>query len=149
MSDRFASAGSETVTAALTTILWITAVATTRSKIYDFVVSASGAMEDDTVRYVIQRNTVEPTGAADAPVALDADGPVPLSGGGRTATAEGTYTANTEMFDQNVHVRAAFRWVAAPGSEITLPAATVNVVGIRCSASSYVGDVNATWWFEE
>ena len=150
MGDRYAIEGQENAAASASAILQITNATTLRGKIYDFSVSASGAMEDDTVQYDVLRFTVAPTDTTVTPRALDPAAPAAVhSDCGENGGTSGTITANTEVFNQGIHVRAAYRWVAVPGGEIVLSAVAANGVVWRALASSYTGTVEATAHFEE
>jgi hypothetical protein len=68
---------------------------------------------------------------------------------GENASAEGTYTAATELFDQGVNVRAAYRWVAYPGGELIVPDTAAAGIGLRVSSPAYVLQADATIHFQE
>ena len=150
MGDRYAIEGQENAAASASAILQITNATTLRGYVYDFIISGSGAMEDDTCQYTIERFTVAPTDTLVTPRALDPGAPAAVhSDCGENGGTTGTVTAGSELFNQGVHVRAAFRWVANPGGALVLIAVAANGLVWRVSASSYVGTVEATAHFEE
>ncbi|MCI0420081.1 MAG: hypothetical protein L0312_12795 [Acidobacteria bacterium] len=146
----YAATGMENaVTAALTTALSIARGASRRVRIYEFTMSASGTPADNICRWVAQRFTVAPTVTAVTPAALDPADPASITTAGENASAEGTYTAATELFDQGINQRAAYRWVAAPGGELVIPDTAAAGIGIRVLSSAYTGQADATAHFQE
>jgi hypothetical protein len=55
---------------------------------------------------------------------------------GENHTVEPTYTANTQILEVPLNHRATYRWVAAPGGEIILPADATAGAGIFSSHAS-------------
>ena len=134
------------------TVLGLTSAATIRPKIYDVVVGCGATPADGASSFQLQRYTVAGTaGAAANIVALDPADPSSLATAGTGVyTAEPTYTASTEMAAFSVNQRNTFRWVAAPGGEIVLPATAANGVGLRSDATSGITATHeATFFFEE
>lgn len=121
------------------TIWQLIGSASTRWALYDVVISAGGvAPADNAAEYQFKRLTAACTVTAFTPVALDNGDPATLmttgtSGCGNTATIEGTYTANSQLLDIGVNMRATFRWVARERSELIGPAST-NGLGAFVSA---------------
>jgi hypothetical protein len=60
-----------------------------------------------------------------------------------------TYTAGTDPFYIGVNQRASYRWVAAPGSEIVMPATSSAALGIRSRSGGYTGTSTITCMFQE
>lgn len=146
----YAATGQENaVTAALTTVLSIARGASRRARIYDFSMSAGGTAADNVLRWALMRFTVAPTVTAVVPVALDPADPASITTAGENASAEGTYTAATELFDQGINQRAAYRWVAAPGGELVIPDTAANGIGVRVSSAVYVGAADSSAHFQE
>ncbi len=150
MGDRYAQTGTEAaVSASLQTVLGITGDANVRGRLYDFTVSQSGTPEDSTVNWTVMRYTVAPTGSAVTPTALDDGAPAAQLVAVEDAGTTGTHTAGSEMFDQDINERAAYRWVAAPGGELVIPANATNGMGIRTTSGAYTGTADATAHHEE
>jgi len=127
------------------------ATPTSRAKIYDLVVGSVATPADAATKFSINRTTAVGTEAAGfTPVNLDPDGPASASDFGVGAfSAEPTKTANAELLVFSMNQRATFRWVAAPGSELVLPA-TQNYGACLQSVSSTVTTAHeATVFFEE
>lgn len=149
MSDKYAATGVEAaVSASLQSCLQITGAATFRGKVYDFTISQSGTPEDSSVQWTLDRFSVAPTDTAVPEVPLDSAAPASAADAGEDGGTTGTITATTEMFDQDINERAAYRWVAAPGGEIIMPAST-NGVLLRVASGAYTGTANATMHWEE
>lgn len=149
MARRYSIDGQDTNTAA-TTILGLTSAATVRPKIYDLIMGSDATPADNAAEYVLQRYTAAGTSTAVTPQALDPGDPASLCSAGEAHSAEPTYTANAILLQFALNQRATFRWVAAPGGELVLPATAANGVGIQVIgiAGSAV-NVNATIHFEE
>lgn len=129
---RYNTSGARTNTAAKT-ILELRSTTAIRPAIYD-VVSGSGATPADAaVEFYLQRITTAGTSTAFTPIALDSGDPAATATSGFNHSAEPTYTASAILLDVAHNQRATFRWVAAPESEIQLPAAA-NGVGALVNA---------------
>ncbi len=132
------------------TCLGIFRGASKRIKINDFTVGASGTPADNAILWVVQRFTAlgtEGSGVTPAPLDL-ADG-ASVGDAGQDYSAEPTYTAATELWEQAINQRASYRWVAVPGGELVIPN-TANVgIGWQPSHASYTGNVEVTSHFTE
>ena len=131
------------------TILELVAATTTRGWIYDIVIGSDAAPADIATEFNLIRGTVSGTGTGTDEVALDpADPAALLTGEGGTFTGQ-TKTANTSMMEIALNQRATFRWVAAPESEIVVPATSDNWVGLESIASGGTPNINVTFlWLE-
>jgi len=150
--SKYAGTGQEpAVTGALQTVTDLVRGAGVRPKLYEFTLSTGGVPEDTTVRWTVMRHTTVNTGAALTSHALDPDHPASVSTMLQASTAEGTYTAGSEMFDAAFNVRAAYRWVATPGSELIVPNTAANGIGVRViqGSATYAGIADASVFFEE
>jgi hypothetical protein len=96
---------------------------TTRVRVYDFISGSDATPADNAAKFAFQRTTVNfGTPVAVTPVALDPADPASLclfSTPGGTAP---TITANSTLLQVAHNQRATFRWVAAPDSELVIPA---------------------------
>ncbi len=89
-------------------------------------------------------------GSGFTPVPLDsADAVASADCGLAVFGAEPTYTSNEELLTFSVNQRATLRWVAAPGSELVVPATAANGLGIRSEASTAVYNMEVSILFEE
>lgn len=147
---RYAATGQENaVTTGLTTALSIARGASRRAKIYDLLFGAGGTPADNALRIVAQRFSAAPTVTAVTPAPLDPADPASITTAGENATAEGTYTAATELIDLPMNQRASYRWVAAPESELVIPDTAGAGIGVRVSSAAYTGSFDATAHFAE
>lgn len=137
--------------AASTTAIAIDGTTTSRGKVYDVLVGSDATPADNAVQWNLKRfGTSNGTGTAVTPVALDpADGVARLQGT-ETHTTEPTYTANAILLAFSVNQRATFRWVAAPGGELVIPATSDAGIGalVQAIAGSAVAH-DVTMHFEE
>ncbi len=139
-----------TVGSGLAAALGFTGAATVRPKLYDFVVSASAGPADNVLAWVLQRSTTSGTGGTSVtPRPLDVADPVSISTAIENHTGEPTYTADLIMMNFAVNQRATYRWVAAPGGEIVVPATALFGLGIQVSSPAYVLAAPVTMHMEE
>jgi hypothetical protein len=133
------------------TLLALTAATATltRAEVNDFSVGTDGTPGDTVVQWDISRQTAAGTSTAVTPnptdIAYRAAGTVASA----NFTAEGTITANSSQWAMAVNQRAAFRWVAAPGSELCIPATNLAGFALRAKSASYTGTAVAHMGFVE
>jgi hypothetical protein len=150
MGAKYATTGQEDgVGASYTTALHITASTSTRGRAYDFMVGASGTPADNSLVWTIMRFTVAPTSSSVTPTAIDPGEPAAQLAAGENATAEGTVTSGSEVLELPINQRASYRWVAAPGGEIVIPASSGNGISARVKSAGYTGAAEATFHHEE
>lgn len=148
MARRYAISGQDTNTLS-TTILGLNATSTTRPVIYDVIVGSDATPADNAAEYSLRRFTVNGTGTAVTPTALDPAMPAAVTGATQIHTTEPTYTAGATVLNWAQNQRVTFRWVASPGGEIILPATTNNGVGLVVDTVTTAANVNACFFFEE
>lgn len=119
-----------------------------RIKIYDMVVGSEATPADNAFLWQVQRSTTASTSTAVTPQSLDPADAAAVSVGGENTTVNGTTTANAFLATIALNQRATFRWVCAPGGELTIPASANNGVHIMTPTSSAV-NVSAQVYFEE
>lgn len=102
-----------------------------RLQIYDVLVGSEAAPADNAFLWQFQRCTTAGTSTAVTPQALDSADAAALSTAGKNHSAEPTYTAGAILLNVPLNQRATFRWVAAPGSELRVPATASNGIGIQ------------------
>ena len=68
---------------------------------------------------------------------------------GENHTVEPTYTAAKELLEVPLNTRATFRWAAAPGSELVIPATNDAGIGWVCFHASATTDYRVTAMHEE
>ncbi len=120
-----------------------------RPSIYDVLVGTTGTPADNALEFLLQNHTADGTGDALTPTALDSGDPP--AGGAYLGnhSAEPTYSAGEVLLKFGLNQRATFRWVAAPGSEIVLPASATAGAGLVGFHASYTGLYTGAILFEE
>ena len=125
---RYSLTATDTNTAGTT--MWTLGSATTiRPALYDFIPSSVATPADNAMQCDLKRCTALGTSTAVTAVELDPGDPASLTTNGENHTVEPTYTANKELLQICVNMRATFRWVAREGSEIKAPATAANGLG--------------------
>jgi hypothetical protein len=117
-----------------------------RAWIYDLMAGADGAVADNSMAFIVDRQTTVGTGTGITPRPLDAADGATTIVGTVNHTAEPTVTADTDLLEIGGNQRASFRWVASPGGELVIPATNLNGVGLRAKSpapSSYTGTMIA------
>lgn len=119
-----------------------------RPGIYDVIIGSDATPADNAFIIKAMRRTAAGTATAFTPVALDGGDPKAATAtANANATAEPTYTANSELLDIRINQRATFRWVAAPGGELYVPATAAAGIGFRVqhASSTATFGVTAHW----
>lgn len=111
-------------------LIGITGGTTIRPAIYEFVFGSSGAPANQAASFLFQRGTSLGAGTSFTPIALDSADPASTTSSLTTYTTTPTLTANAYLYRFGLNQQATFRWIAAPGSELKVPATSVN--GIFC-----------------
>lgn len=125
-------------------------VATVRGRIYDILFGHGATPGDNTIRWQVMRaGTASATGSAAVENPLDPDAPASDILSEEEITASGTVQANSEVLDFDLNQRATFRWVAAPNSEIIIPAVATESYFFNGSSAAYTGIARVTVMWEE
>ena len=133
-----------TGTGSTTAALWnLVGATTTRVRIFDFISGSEATPADNAFRFSFQRTTVNfGTPTAVTPVALDPADPASLAlfstPGGTAVTA----TAGAILLQLSHNQRATFRWVAAPDSELVIPATSAAGICLMPTISNASVNVN-------
>lgn len=120
-----------------------------RGKLYDLAIGTNGTPADNFLEFDISRMTVDGTGTATTPTALDPADAAALASAKANYTVEPTVTAASSLFYVGINQRASYRWVAAPGSELVWPATAANGLVVRAKSAAYTGTATGGIWFEE
>lgn len=129
-------------------VIGVHASATVRPRIYELFLGSSGTPADYSATFILQRtNTSTGTKTAATPEALDSADPAAVATAGYNYTAEPT--AGNAMLRFAMNMRATPRWVAAPGSELVIPASANVGATLLCNAVSTQFTVEATVLFAE
>jgi len=130
----------------------LTASTSVRAKLFHFILSTLGAAADGVLEWRLRRFTAAGTTTAFTPNASDPADPVALAAGGSNASAEPTYTANSQMFDKGVNQRVTYTWYAPQDDELVVPATSANGIGMEVLstvAPAYTGQANYEFSFAE
>lgn len=142
----------QAMTTTYKTLLSLTAAtgATTlrRAWIYDILFGTDGTPADNVMSWKADRQSTVGTATSAVPAPLDAADAAALITANVNNTVEPTVTAATQLLEVGVNQRASYRWVAAPGGELVVPAVNVTGIGFRAKSPAYTGTALATasWW---
>lgn len=141
----------QAVTSTYKTLLTVSSSATVRRiKVYDVTFGTLGTPADQTYEFDISRQTAAGTATAVTPTPLDPADAAAHAVGAANATAEGTITAASSLFYIGINQRASYRWIAAPGSELVVPATSAAGAAMRTrSASGGTATATAAFLFQE
>lgn len=135
-------------TAPLCNLSTVSTVAVRRLRMYEFVIGSDSTPADAACKYAWQRTTANfGTPTAVTPVAVDPGDPAALalfSAPGGTAP---TITANSTAYQVAVNQRATYRWIAAPDSELIVPATTANGLALLSLVTSATSNtvISVSW----
>lgn len=132
------------------TICEVVGAATIRGQIYEVTFSSDGTPADNAFIWKVMRRTVAGTATAFTPTNVDPTDPrTAVCTVNANASAEPTVTANSELLDFALNMRATYRWVANPGAEWRTPAVAANGIVMRCQhASSTASNRASVSWSE-
>ena len=133
------------------TLLALTAATATlkRGKVYDVLIGTNGTPADNYMEFDISRQTAAGTSTATTPNALDPADAASGIVGAANFTVEGTITAASSVFYLGLNQRASYRWVAAPGSELVIPATNLAGFALRARSGGYTGTATGTVMHED
>ena len=138
------------------TIAPMPAIQLRRAKVYDILVGTNGTPADNAMMFSMQRATAGSTPSyaginSSVNQALDQADSVSACGSWSNSSMETsyTYTGTNMPWFVGVNQRASYRWVAAPGSEIVLPATSSAGLSLRSKSPGYTGAATgALMWSE-
>lgn len=121
-----------------------------RAKIYDLLLGAGGSPADNNIIWdVIRCTTAGTAGSNVTPGALDAANTLASTIViGQAHTVDPT-TSGVSHLHVALNQRATFRWVAAPGGELMVPATASNGFKITTPTAANTPQVDATVHFDE
>ena len=155
MADRFAATCFQTAVETtpgetIGNLFNAPAAPTSRLGIYYIALSAGGTMADVVCHYVIQRTTALGTEASGVvPENLDNGAVQGGADAGQDHSAEPTYTAATEFWENDVHLRALAQIQLQPDGHILVAGTQNNGVGVTVFSASYTGIAYETIHFVE
>lgn len=142
----------QNLTTTYKTLVSLTAAtgATTLRKawIYDVMFGTDGTPADNTVTYKIDRQTTVGTATSIVPSPLETTDAAALITANANNTIEPTVTAATILLEMATNQRASYRWVAAPGGELVVPATNTTGLGARAKSPAYTSTTvcNVHFW---
>lgn len=142
--------GGGAMGASAKTVVSIISTAAIRPYIYDFTFGTIGTPSDAVMTVSVARETGMTSGVnntAVTPNPLDPGDPASTSTAGGAWTTEPTTTLI--MFSVGLNVRATYRWCAAPGGELVMPATAQAGLGLRSLSPAYVLDAQGTVYYAE
>jgi hypothetical protein len=101
-----------------------------RARVYDVMFGSEATPADAALLWQMKRFSAAGTTTAVTPQNLDPASFTTEFDAGSNATIEPTYTANAFLLNVPLNQRATFRWVAAPGGEMIIPATASNGIGV-------------------
>lgn len=123
----------------------VTGTATRRVLIMELIFGCEGTPADNNVQWLLRRYTDPGTSTAVTPRAVDPSDGVATITAGSNHTVEPTYTANSELIDIGLHIRALFTWKAAKEAFAYIgPAVAANGLGLTPVHASVVLNTRAT-----
>jgi hypothetical protein len=140
---------AQALTTTYKTLTALTAQTTglTRALVQEFDVGTLGTPADNVVQYDVCRCTTIGTGTNGTPSPLDTTLRAAATVATLNCTAEPT--AGVSVFNLGLNQRASFRWVAAPGSELVIPAVNLAGFSIRALSTAYTGTASGAAVFIE
>lgn len=129
----------------------IVSAATVRPKIYDLVIGSPSTPADQAASWTLRRSTTASTGGtAITPSAIDPADPASLSSAMIAPSMSApTLTSGLILLAWALNQRATFRWVAAPGKELVMPATAANGIAMMNPVLTGAFNVSGCIEFEE
>lgn len=122
------AAGADNTTSA---VIHATTGALSRAWIDEFIIGSDDTPADNPFQTQLQRTSTAGTNTAVTPALCDSADVAARSTCGENHSAEPTYTASTVCLRVDWNQRTTFRWSAAPGRELVIPATANNGFGVR------------------
>ena len=142
-ADNIAAQNSATVPQAQ-----IVATAAVRVKLYDLMLGSPSTPADQAASWIVKRSSTASTGGtAVTPSPIDIGDPA-SSATAMVAPSMSAPTLSVIVLAWAQNLRATFRWVAAPGKEITTSASTTTTGGLTLLNTVLTGAFNITTTFE-
>jgi len=107
-----------------------------RLRVYDLSIGSEATPADAAILWTVRRCTAAGTSTAVVPQNLDPASSTTEYDAGENHTIEPTYTAAAILLNIPLNQRATYRWIAAPGGELVMPATASNGFGIETDTIS-------------
>jgi hypothetical protein len=149
MSRKYSVTHETAAGSTLTILALVNPGTAARGWVYDMIVGSDATPADLAGQFDVIRGTVSGTGTSVTARPLDPANPAgTIAPEGGTFTGQ-TKTANSAMLSVGLNQRATFRWVAAPGGELVIPATADNWVGLESINHGGTPNINCTFMYEE
>ena len=155
MADRYAVTGEQLVVVVspgqtMINLFNSPAAPVTRGEVFYFSASAGGTMADQLQRVQLQRTTaVGVEGAGVVPADFNSAVLAGLYDAGEDHSTEPTYTSATELWEEDVHIRALAQIQLQPDGHFIMPATQNAGLGMRSFSATYGGTAHGTIHFME
>ncbi len=154
MTDRYIATGIQTAvesTPGETVVNLYSPGTTHRGAIFYMSFSASASMADQVLAWKVKRTSVGGTGGAPdlAPAPMDSDAPAAIIQFEEDHSVEPTYTADTELWENDVHVRALAQIQLQPDGHLVIPATADGGIGVASFSANYTAGARATFHYDE
>jgi hypothetical protein len=121
-----------------------------RAWVYELAIGADGTPADNQITFCVDRQTDVGTGTAAVATPLDVGDAAALITETVNNTIEPTVTsASFVMGPLSINQRASYRWVAAPGCELVVPAVDTDGLGLRAKSAAYASTTTGSLLFWE
>lgn len=107
-----------------------------RLRVYDVMFGSEATPADAAILWTVRRCSAAGTSTGVTPQNLDSASATTEYDAGQNHTIEPTFTADAILLNVPLNQRATFRWVAAPGGELVMPATASNGAGIETDTIS-------------
>ena len=145
MAARYTASGDQTLTTTAVTALTVGSNATTANRLYleEYSLQNVGTPADLVTLHTLQRVTALGTGTLVTATKKDMADRVAQAACAENHTAEPTYTAAEELYEDGLNHRGKYRWVAGPGQEVVVPATVAAGLGFKALHATAVTDWRA------
>jgi hypothetical protein len=112
-----------------------------RLKVFDFIVGCDAAPADQASKFAFRRTSAAGSQSAQVtPTKLDPADGAPIAVYDTAWSVDPTITASSDLLQMAMNQRATFRWIAAPNSELVVPA--VSGAGLALMAAVATSPAN-------
>lgn len=145
--------GSEqNLTSSYKTLVTVTATSGSlrRGKVNMISVGTDGAAANNSMVWDVSRQTAVGTATSVTPNALDPADVACLATSQANATAEGTVTANSSVWNCGINQQLSYVWQAVPDrGELVFPATAANGFALRAKSGAYTSTATGAFQFIE
>lgn len=150
MARNYAVSDAKTNTLSTTVPLGnLTGAATIRPRIYE-ILMGSDAVASNAAKYAFQRGTARGTQSTSVtPQALEPSDPGATCTWDNTWSVNPTLTGSAFLWTLGLNQQITYRWLAAPGKELIMPATAGAGLALMCLTQNAAFNAVYTTYFEE